>query len=409
LNLQKMYDMYIALCSENETVAVKLHAYRDIFNTHFNLSFVKPKKDRCDLCEEFVCAQKNDSMTERLNTSQNSHITSKDATMKERKIDREMKTAVICFDLQNVITLPRANISNMFYKRKLNMYNLTGHFSENKQGFAVLWHEGQSGRAGNDIASALTTMLSKVIEQNPDITELVLWSDSCVPQNRNSLMSLALINFLKSQTTLVKITQKFCEPGHSSIQEVDNIHSQIEKTLQLTEIFSPLGLTRLMLTANRKKPLKVIQMSSTNFINYQKVAKSASFQFSLIPYNKVKMLVHSKEKLCCVQYKTHFDEENCVTVCIRKECQCSREDFQLPELESSQQVNSLSKEKVADLKSMFIYMPSTDKELMETIIASSESKEKGNSRTTSKVVHSAKRAQSSASKVSVVFAKTRSR
>jgi hypothetical protein len=50
-------------------------------------------------------------------------------------------------------------------------------------------------------------------------------SYSCVPQNRNSIMTFALKYFLDKSTTLQQIEQKFCQPGHSSIQEVDNIHS----------------------------------------------------------------------------------------------------------------------------------------------------------------------------------------
>jgi hypothetical protein len=35
----------------------------------------------------------------------------------------EETTAAICFDVQNMITLPRANVSNLFYERKLNCCN----------------------------------------------------------------------------------------------------------------------------------------------------------------------------------------------------------------------------------------------------------------------------------------------
>jgi hypothetical protein len=36
---------------------------------------------------------------------------------------KEETTAAICFDVQNMITLPRANVSNLFYERKLNCCN----------------------------------------------------------------------------------------------------------------------------------------------------------------------------------------------------------------------------------------------------------------------------------------------
>ena len=52
----------------------------------------------------------------------------------KRKLDKTDKTkAAICFDLQNVITCPRASTSNFYYKRKFNVYNLTLHFSFNNR------------------------------------------------------------------------------------------------------------------------------------------------------------------------------------------------------------------------------------------------------------------------------------
>ena len=50
----------------------------------------------------------------------------KNETLEEREKDRKSKSrteAIICFDLQNVITCPRANLSSLFYKRKLNIFN----------------------------------------------------------------------------------------------------------------------------------------------------------------------------------------------------------------------------------------------------------------------------------------------
>ena len=57
---------------------------------------------------------------------------------------------------------------------------------------------------------------------------MILWFDSCVPQNRNSYMSM-LREFIVKNPNIDVLQQKFCEPGHSSIQEIDNVHSQIEK------------------------------------------------------------------------------------------------------------------------------------------------------------------------------------
>ena len=87
----------------------------------------------------------------------------------------------------------------------------------------MLWGENLSGRTGNDIASGLIKILERLIEDRPEIRDLILWSDSCMPQNRNKVMSYALMLFLRNNTGLNSIVQKYCEPGHNEIQEVDNL------------------------------------------------------------------------------------------------------------------------------------------------------------------------------------------
>lgn len=217
LSLQKMYDLYKVWCNEKNVKPVKFNMYRKVFKTDMNIAFSKPKNDRCELCEEYEVAQKNNNVNNSLTEKHKLHVESKRATREERSRDRENKTPVLCFDLQNVISIPRANAGNMFYKRKLSVYNLTGHLSVPKRGYCVVWHESLSGRSGNDIATALVAMLERIVEQNPTITELHLWSDSCVPQNKNSQISLALMHFIQKHSSIKTIVQKFCEPGHSSI------------------------------------------------------------------------------------------------------------------------------------------------------------------------------------------------
>jgi len=194
LSLAKMYDLYLNYCQSKNITPVKSNIYRSIFNTEFNLEFHTPKKDRCDVCEQFDVAGTNNMMTPELLLFHTEHTARTLATKKERDNDWHSNRAVLCFDLQNVISVPSTNVSNMFYKRKLNVYNLTGHLSVKKKGYCSVWHEGLSGRGGNDIASAVVAILKKIVVEFPELSELVLWADSCISQNRNSLMSFALLH-----------------------------------------------------------------------------------------------------------------------------------------------------------------------------------------------------------------------
>jgi len=257
------------------------------------LEFHKPKTDRCDQCEAY---KNNPDKTQEATENNRLHIERKQSTKDERDTDRncvDEEQAVLCIDLENVITLPRSNISSMLHKRKLNVYNMTGHLSKNNQtkALCVVWNESQSGRAGNDMASAVYRMLQEVLVPQPNLKRLAIWSDAGVPQNRNSLMSMAIMKFMIENQTLTSITQKFGEPGHSAIQEVDNIHGQAEKRLKGAEIFSPIELIRVLKSANLRNRFVVIQLR--NFMNFQAVAKQMTLGFGSVPYTQVRLIVKS--------------------------------------------------------------------------------------------------------------------
>lgn len=95
---------------------------------------------------------------------------------------------------------------------------------------------------------------------------------------------------------------KFSTPGHSCIQEVDNIHSNIEKTLQLSEVWSPVSLPRVIFGANRKNPYTVIELQSTDFLDFQTQSKNLNYKDC--PYTQVCQLKISSNDLLSISFKT---------------------------------------------------------------------------------------------------------
>ena len=364
LNLKILYEKYVEYCYQTGRTPAKEHLYRQIFNQEYNIGFLKPKKDRCDICEVAKMNKENSS------EKYEKHLRGKHETYAERRADRECREkCVVSFDLQNVFALPQANVSNFFYKRKLNVYHLTAHYSLTKQCYGVLWPESLSGRSGNDIASGLVRILENIIKDNPSVTEMTLWSDSCTPQNRNRIMTAALMLFIQRNPSVTLLTQKFCEPGHSSIQEVDNLHSQIEKVVTNCEIFSPLGLVRVLCKTPRKKPLKLTQLRMNDMRDY--LSETNRLRFDGIPFTKVKAIQYSADNT--VSYKTSFADENW-TVCDLTVQSRSMTKGQLGHAvltepkRMSDTKTPLSAEKVKDLKSMLSYMPEPDREYMKTLL-----------------------------------------
>jgi len=99
-------------------------------------------------------------------------------------------------------------------------------------------------------------------------------------------MSTAITHFLLNQTKITTVQQKFAEPGHSAVQEVDNIHSQIERRLKTMEINSPVALVKALQTVNIKNPFIVLQLRQ--FLDFQTVAKKTNL--TAIPYSKVRLI-----------------------------------------------------------------------------------------------------------------------
>ena len=97
-----------------------------------------------------------------------------------------------------------------------------------KEAFSFVWVETTSGRAGNDLASALSHLLNNILPKYPAIE--YMWSDSCVAQNRNQLLSYVQQLYLQSNTRINSITPRYCEPGHSNIQDAYTLLSNIERS-----------------------------------------------------------------------------------------------------------------------------------------------------------------------------------
>ncbi|GBN86765.1 hypothetical protein AVEN_257508-1 [Araneus ventricosus] len=213
--------------------------------------------------------------------------------MNMRKVRNEEKKnknlPVLLFDLQNVIPTPHVNISS-FYLNKLNVYNLIAYYTPTKQVYCALWSEDLSGRAGNDIASAFDKILTVLTEEN-DISELITWSDSFVPQNRNSIISNSVLHFLKDNPQVKSVTMKYSLPGHSCVQEVDSVHRNIEKAMTKIDFHSPIRLIRILKQGNPRHPYRVIQMWRDDFKDFQGTAKFLNYK--IVPFTSVAILKFS--------------------------------------------------------------------------------------------------------------------
>ena len=158
--------------------------------------------------------------------------------------------------------------------------------------------------------------MKKISIDEPHVTNLICWSDSCVPQNRNSYILQAILEFLYQQEKISSIIMKYCIVRHSGVQEVDNMQKQnmqnakckIEGAMKVVEFYSPVSFLRLLLNGNRNIPYRVIQLNKVDFKDYQSSSKMR--MFSRAPYTKVCQLKFDKENLHIIEYKQSHSDEN---------------------------------------------------------------------------------------------------
>lgn len=112
--------------------------------------------------------------------------------------------------------------------------------------------------------------------------------DSCVPQNRNSIISNAVLDFLRDNPTVSSIAMKYSLPGHSCVQEVDSAHSCIEREMAKQEFYSPIGVIRLLKQVSWHRPYRIIQTKPGDFKNYAETTQP--FNYKIVPYSKVSSL-----------------------------------------------------------------------------------------------------------------------
>lgn len=273
LNKTKMYELYKSSLFFH--ASVKKSYYGHVFDTEYNLGFHQPSSDVCDFCALYTSKEKECSSStppipipENLLQQKLEHDNRKDSARKEKEKDKNNENILaITFDLQQVLTCPKLSMGSCYYKRKLNVYNLTFYELQSKDGYCYTWHEGECSRGGNEIASCIVKHLKK-IDAEGKYQEVVLYSDTCGGQNRNRIVCTAITNFLKESTNINLVQQKFFETGHSHM-ECDSMHSAIETAIGKSEIGLPSDYQQLMRLARRKQPYYVVEITHDDINDYE--------------------------------------------------------------------------------------------------------------------------------------------
>lgn len=239
LSIARMFNFYKEWPERNKysSQALTLRQYRDIVNTHFNLSFHLPKKDTCDQCHSF---KQNENPSNELRVQYEKHQDSKKISRSLKSKDKidaiNSKGRIVCatFDFQKVLSCPHGQMSVLYYKRKLSCYNFTVYNMAEKQGYCYMWDENVAKRGANEVASCLYNFIRQFASKGAK--EFRFWSDNCAGQNRNRIV-FYMYSYAAKEFD-VTITHRFLEKGHTQ-NEGDSVHSVIERAAENKNIYTP--------------------------------------------------------------------------------------------------------------------------------------------------------------------------
>lgn len=302
LSVAKMYRLYLLERDITDPATATLRQYRDVFNTFFNISFFKPKKDQCSQCAEWKRTEAN---AESYNLHQNSKAHVRELKKQDKIFSRDSSQGsnqrVLTCDKQKVLYCPKSEMGEFYYKRKVSVYNFTIFDCTLKEGHLYVWDETCGKKGSDETSSSLESYIESIISKG--VKKIIIYSDSCGGQNKNKfLFTMYYALALRHEVTII---HRYLEKGHTQM-ECDSVHARVEKKIKKEDIFAPSQYYGFMKSAKVKKPKYTVhELKQSNIFNYRDLAKN--FTWSKIPVSQIREIIFDPTP-DTVQYKLQWEE-----------------------------------------------------------------------------------------------------
>ena len=259
LTISQMYRMYLKWREEKNYPLETYGFYARIFRERFNLKFQKPKKDKCDTCEEF---KNTPNPTEEAKLSQKNHLKDKDLARNikqaaKEEASKDLTKCAAAFDLQKVLLTPYGQTSSFYYSRRLANHNFTVTELDSMSTWCYFWSESECQKGSCEVATSLEKFISARNEIG--IKKFHFFSDRCGGQNNNRMV-FVMLNHVLHQFDLDNVRLTYLVSGHSQ-SENDTAHSVIERMAESKTVYTPSEWHTLIECAFKKNKctLKVLE------------------------------------------------------------------------------------------------------------------------------------------------------
>jgi len=253
----QLYQLYIEYSNNASVLPLSRFSFDRMCRAE-KIAIFSPRKDQCDLCCQYKAGNLSDN-------SFNAHRKRKDEARAQKEADKksavEKKCYTLCCDLMAVKMVPQLQASSLYYKMKLAVHNFTVYNLETHDVICYWFDESQTDLVASSFASCLIDAVEELLDKSGPRPIVNIFSDGCTYQNRNSILSNALLDLSIRKNVI--INQKYLEKGHTQM-EADSVHSVLEGAMRNRDIYLPSQLIDITKNA-RKNPFPY----RVKFVNWQ--------------------------------------------------------------------------------------------------------------------------------------------
>ncbi|KAK7489266.1 hypothetical protein BaRGS_00019518 [Batillaria attramentaria] len=209
------------------------------------------------------------------------------------------------------------NMCQLYYKRKLSVYNFTVYSLADGKATCFVWDETNGRRGSVEIATCLFLYLKSL---PVTVKDVILYSDCCGGQNRNQYLAAAFLYALENIPNIISITHKYLETGHTQM-ECDSMHSAISFAKKANPVFIPSGWDIIVRMARRTNPYTVIPIRFTQILDFKYLASQIIRNTKVDKNNKrvswFKMkVIHFCKGQDTMHFKYGFDDSEYHQLCL---------------------------------------------------------------------------------------------